>query len=102
MKLEELYQDFELLSPEERMAFVAEYRAKRASELRKNDEAKTKKQLSIGFTEQEKLMMKLLGLKAKDLKALKSLKDDDVSENNSEEEAAILFDDNNLMLETNE
>ncbi len=50
--------------------------------------------------------MKLLGLKAKDLRALKALKEErrevEETDDDSELSAAILFDENNTLLESEE
>lgn len=109
MKLEELYKDYNDLNQDERLAFIASYRFKRAVDLTHTEEPSAKKQGLLVLTEEEKVMMKLLGLKQKDLKALRALKDEpaDVevevdTETTSEEEDAVLFDDDNLTLEAEE
>jgi len=107
MKLEELYQDFALLDPVGKLSFVSEYRVLRSYNLKSEVNVKTRKvPETTSFTEQEKLLMKLLGLKAKDLRALKALKEErsevEETDDDSELSAATLFDENNTLLESEE
>jgi hypothetical protein len=103
MKLEELYPNYNEMSQEERLAFVAGYRFKRASDLSHTEEPSAKKQGLLVLTEEEKVLMKLLGIKQKDIKALRALKDEpsEVAEETPEDDA-VLFDDDNLTLEAEE
>ena len=71
MKLYELFPDFTKLSSLERMKFLRSYRAKRALELENNIKNKRKSKLSL--TQEEKDLMKSLGIKQKDLALLKEI-----------------------------
>lgn len=71
MKLYELFSNFIKLSSLERMKFLRSYRAKRALELENNIKNKRKSKLSL--TQEEKDLMKSLGIKQKDLALLKEI-----------------------------
>jgi hypothetical protein len=71
MKLYELFPNFIKLSSLERMKFLRSYRAKRAMELENNIKNKRKSKLSL--TQEEKDLMKSLGIKQKDLALLKEI-----------------------------
>jgi hypothetical protein len=71
MKLYELFSNFVKLSSLERMKFLRSYRAKRALELENNIKNKRKSKLSL--TQEEKDLMKSLGIKQKDLALLKEI-----------------------------
>jgi hypothetical protein len=104
MKLEELYPNYNEMTQEERFAFVAGYRFKRASDLSHTEEPSAKKQGLLVLSEEEKVLMKLLGIKQKDIKALRALKDEppEVEGEETPEDDAVLFDDDNLTLEAEE
>jgi hypothetical protein len=104
MKLEELYPNYNELNQEERIAFVASYRFKRASDLSHTDEPSAKKQGLLVLTEEEKALMKLLGIKQKDIKALRALQgnEPEAASEDTTEDDAVLFDDDNLTLEAEE
>ena len=71
MKLYELFPNFIKLSSLERVKFLRSYRAKRALELENNIKNKRKNKLSL--TQEEKDLMKSLGIKQKDLALLKEI-----------------------------
>lgn len=81
MRLENLYPNFLSLTPEAQLAYVASYRLCRAKDLtlfRTKRKAKPKSTGSkIDLSDEEKAVMKLLGLKPKDLIALRTLQIDD-------------------------
>lgn len=70
MKLYKLFPDFTKLSYSERVEFLRSYRAKRALELEENIKNK-KKSSKILLSDEEKALIKVLGITQKDLKALK-------------------------------
>ena len=67
MKLYELFTDFTQLSEIEKLEFIQAYRSQRALELVENIEKKKR----ISLTEEEKQLIKSLGITQKDLMALK-------------------------------
>lgn len=76
MRLENLYQNFGRSSPEEQLKFIVEYRLKRAQDLERIPVAKkssSAKKSKCDLSEDEKVMMKLLGLKKKDIESLRAL-----------------------------
>jgi hypothetical protein len=70
MKLYKLFPDFTKLSYSERVNFLRSYRDKRALELGKHMENKKGKG-RILLSDEEKALIKALGITQKDLKALK-------------------------------
>jgi hypothetical protein len=72
MKLYELFPNFLKLSFSERTKFIRTYRAKRALELEEGIKNK-KKSSKVVLTEEEKALIKSLGITQKDLKALKEI-----------------------------
>lgn len=70
MKLYELFPNFIKLSSLERVKFLRSYRAKRALELENNIKSK-RKSSKISLSDEEKALIKMLGITQKDLKALK-------------------------------
>jgi hypothetical protein len=89
MRLENLYVNFGKSPPEEQARYIAEYRLRRSTDLaaapptsKKSTVIKSKFDVSA-LTAEEKAIMKMLGLKAKDIAALRasvveedSIKDD--------------------------
>ena len=80
MLLSQLYKNFGKSSPEEQAEYVAAYRLRRAADLATTPANKERK-LTAGtvlkkliLSEEEKLLMKLLGLKQKDVLAMRELK----------------------------
>ena len=80
MQLGQLYKNFGKSSPEEQAEYVAAYRLRRAADLATTPANKERK-LTAGtvlkkliLSEEEKLLMKLLGLKQKDVLAMRELK----------------------------
>lgn len=69
MKLYQLFPNFIKLSSLGRIKFIRSYRAKRASELEANIKKKAGSRITL--TEEEKRLMKSLGISQKALKALK-------------------------------
>jgi hypothetical protein len=70
MKLYELFPNFTKLSYSERVEFLRSYRAKRAMELEENIKSK-RGSSKVTLSDEEKALIKLLGITQKDLKALK-------------------------------
>ena len=80
MLLSQLYKNFGTSSPEEQAEYVAAYRLRRAADLATTP-ANKKRKLTAGtvlkklvLSEEEKLLVKLLGLKQKDILAMRELK----------------------------
>lgn len=75
MRLEDLYTNFGEQSPEDQLKFIAEYRLRRAEDMEKPSTFKKKRRVNSTpkpvLTEEEKVVMKLLGLKQKDIIALR-------------------------------
>jgi len=71
MKFHQLYNNFLELSPLEREAFVRKYREERARDLERS--SKGKKTSPVSLTEEEKALLKTLGINKKDLLSLKEL-----------------------------
>ena len=75
MRLEQLYKNFGSSSVEDQTAYIVEYRLKRAKDLEtipKSKPSTTSKKISYELTDEEKALMKLLGIKKRDLEALRS------------------------------
>ncbi len=84
MRLENLYENFGEASPEEQAAYIAIYRLRRAEDLakpstypKKKKTTRTRKVPAKPLTEEEKTLMTLLGLKKKDVVALRALSQED-------------------------
>ena len=79
MRLENLYSNFGLATPEKQAEYVTNYRLRRAEDMAKPSTWPKKKAASksrkaaIQLTEEEQTLMKLLGLKKKDVVALRAL-----------------------------
>jgi hypothetical protein len=77
MQLGQLYKNFGTSSPEEQAEFMSVYRLKRASDLSSSPTVQKKRSTTsngasaqkITLSEEEKLLMKMLGLKQKDILA---------------------------------
>jgi uncharacterized protein YeeX (DUF496 family) len=76
MKLYQLFPDFTKLSYSERVEFIRSYRAKRALELEEHIQNKGKKG-RILLSDEEKALIKALGITQRDLKALKESMNDE-------------------------
>jgi hypothetical protein len=75
VRLEQLYKNFGSSSVEDQTAYIVEYRLKRAKDLEtipKSKPSTTSKKISYELTDEEKALMKLLGIKKRDLEALRS------------------------------
>lgn len=89
MRLENLYPNFGTASPEDQAAFMSAYRFRRAEDMAKPStwpKTKTKasgKSSIIDLSEEEKALMKLLGLKRKDMITLKALTETESEEDDS-------------------
>ena len=91
MKLENLYPDFMSLDEPAQLFFIQEYRKRRALDL-SSSVTKTKATTSnFDITDEEKVMMKLLGLKMKDIQALRAIGPIE------DDEEGNLFDDSGLV-----
>lgn len=93
MQLKDLYKNFGTSTPDEQAEFVAQYRLRRASDLestptvqRKKSTTKTTGGLKITLSEEEKLLMKMLGLKQKDILAARmtNIQDEELKNNGAE------------------
>jgi hypothetical protein len=80
MRLENLYPSFDNASPEEQLEYVTLYRLRRAEDMLKTPTwpkvkkvAKSKAKVP-SLTEEEKVLMQLLGLKKKDVITLREMK----------------------------
>lgn len=94
MRLEDLYQDFSKMSSEEQASFISSYRLRRATELASTTPLKlstAKIKTKVELSDEEKAIMKLLGLKQKDVLALRSNNSTEPIEEDTE--AANLFKD---------
>ena len=69
MKLYNLFPNFTKLSYSERVEFLRSYRTKRAKELEEN--IRNKKGSRVSLSDEEKALIKTLGITQKDLKILK-------------------------------
>ena len=78
MKLHQLYENFGEATPEKQQEYIAAYRLRRAQDMEKPSTFK-KKRASVSTTpkpvlsEEEKMLAKLLGLKQKDILALRNV-----------------------------
>jgi hypothetical protein len=102
MQLGQLYENFAELSPELQAKFVAEYRYRRSIDLdkpstlgrKKSTAVKSVKVSSLVLTTEEKAIMKMLGLKQKDVIALRATSrvEDNANEESEEDSASLLND----------
>ncbi|MCP3924886.1 MAG: hypothetical protein GY714_20090 [Desulfobacterales bacterium] len=82
MRLENLYPNFGESSPEAQAQYVTEYRARRAEDMMKEPtwpkpkkKGKGKKRVKVApLTPEEEQVMKLMGLKKKDVIAMRDMK----------------------------
>ena len=80
MLLSQLYKNFGKSSPEEQAEFISQYRLRRATDLEITPTIRGRKPTTgtvvkkLVLSEEEKLLMKLLGLKQKDVMAMRELK----------------------------
>ncbi len=97
MQLKDLYKNFGTSTPGEQAEFIAQYRLRRSQDLEKVVSSSTRKSSSvtslpkIELSSEEKLLMKKLGLKMRDITALRSSV---VTENDDEKDEATLLVDN--------
>jgi hypothetical protein len=70
MQFHQLYPNFLSLSPLEKEVFIRKYREERAFDL---ERSLKRKRASISLTEEEKTILKTLGIKKKDLLTLKEI-----------------------------
>ncbi len=88
MQLKDLYKNFGESTPEEQAAFIAAYRLRRASDLavsptvqKRQPTTKPKATPKLALSEEEKALMKMLGLKQKVILAARQLRIDDAGNN---------------------
>jgi hypothetical protein len=98
MRLENLYKNFATSSIEEQMLFIRDYRLRRSIDLDKpstykSKSVKTSKIDVSGLTEEEKKIMKLLGLKQKDIVALRAAASKEVGVEDDDDAQVELFSD---------
>ena len=92
MRLENLYTNFGKATPEDQAAYISAYRLRRAEDMAKPSTwPKAKKKSSgsrsiIDLSDAEKLLMKSLGLKQKDMLMLKALAETEDDSDEIEEE----------------
>jgi hypothetical protein len=94
MRLENLYLNFGTGSSEEQAKYISEYRLRRAQDLERVPTSKKKSvstKSKLELTEEEKVIMKMLGLKQKDILALRSMTVE--AEEETVEETGELFKD---------
>lgn len=94
MRLEDLYKNFGESSPEEQAQYIADYRLRRAEDMSKaptktkrKTASPTDKKSKIDFSEEEKALMRTLGLKQRDVLALREAvapEADDIDEDQSD------------------
>lgn len=76
MRLETLYLNFGTASPEDQAKYISEYRLRRMQDLEKTPPSKKRSQSAkttkLELTDEEKIVMKMLGLKQKDILALRA------------------------------
>ena len=85
MRLENLYENFGKASPEDQARYITEYRLRRAEDMakpstypkKKGVKKSTKSKTKIVLTEEEKALMKLLGVKKKDMIALRAIAEEE-------------------------
>jgi len=82
--LESLYPDFTQMSDEEQQMFIRNYRNKRREDFAEVTQYSVNKKADA-LTEDEKALLKLLKISAKDLRALKSLNGGDQDDDEEEE-----------------
>jgi hypothetical protein len=84
MRLENLYPNFGRSSPEDQLAYIIEYRTRRAKDLETipstTKATSSSKSDKIVLTDEEKLIMKMLNLKQRDVIALRGATSDIESE----------------------
>ncbi len=94
MRLEDLYENFVTASPEQQARIISAYRLRRAEELAKPTPTAKKQTTSsasrskIDLSAEEKAVMKMLGLKQKDILALRAT----VEVEEDEDDASLLAD----------
>ena len=98
MRLENLYENFGLATPEAQAEYITNYRLLRAEDMAKPSTYNKKKSTSstatpkvkLQLTEEEQTLMELLGLKKKDVVALRALyvseDEEEIEESEDEEE----------------
>ena len=76
MRLENLYHNFVTSPPEIQLQILSAYRQKRAEDMAKPNTFRVKavKAAANALTEEEQIVMKLLGLKKKEVIAMRQLK----------------------------
>lgn len=102
MRLENLYENFSKAIPERQVAIIAAYRLRRAEDMAKPSTYKVKKKAvssaKIELTAEEKVLAKLLGLKQKDILALRTTGE----ATEPTEDASVLFKDSTFEEEDEE
>jgi hypothetical protein len=94
MRLENLYLNFGKSTSEQQAEYIAIYRLRRATDLEKTPTSSKKKssvtrsKIDLSLTDEEKAVMKMLGLKQKDILALR----DAVGESEVEESGDLFKD----------
>jgi hypothetical protein len=87
-KLEDLYEDFMALSEEEQTLFIRKYREKRAKDLLEITTYTIRKN-TTKLSDEEKALLKSLGIKAGDLTALRGLIGGDQDDEDEEEDSDV-------------
>lgn len=94
MRLENLYENFASLPAESQQAYIAAYRLRRAIDMDKPAFKKKRKASSspakkTELSEQEKLLMQVLGLKKSEVIALRTITEDTEIEANPDDEKLL-------------
>jgi hypothetical protein len=104
MRLEDLYENFGTATPERQAEFISAYRLRRAEELAKPATTSKRRMTTssvnrskIDLSDEEKALMKMLGLKQKDMLALRA-----TAEVEEEDDGTALLTDNTFDEEEDE
>jgi hypothetical protein len=98
MRLEQLYPDFSSLPSEAQTADLSAYRLRRAQDLNKPPAEKKpttgkRSQYDLSLTDEDKALMKMLGIKPKDLLALRAATAEPEVEENESDDTDLLKED---------
>jgi hypothetical protein len=96
MRLEQLYPDFSSMSPEAQAADLSAYRLRRAQDLSKPPAEKksiTGKKSQYDLSDEDKVLMKMLGIRPKDLLALRAATAEPEVEENESDDTDLLKED---------
>ena len=94
MQLKDLYENFGTSSPEKQAEFIAQYRLRRSQDLEKIPSTTRKKTATsatpkVELSAEEKLLMKKLGLKVRDVMLLRASVTSEQEESSSDDVALL-------------